>query len=105
MHRQICVLAGQEAVWQLIEDAKTHMDRIRKLTLQPRKISELISDHVKIVDAIKSGEADLAESTMRTHLRTILPSLDSLMEKYPDYFESEVIDTDHKLARNMGANR
>lgn len=89
MHRQICVLADQEAAWQLIEDAKTHMDRIRKLTLQPRKISELIDDHEKIVSAVKGKDAELAEKRVRVHLRTILPSLEGLMEQYPDYFDMD----------------
>jgi DNA-binding GntR family transcriptional regulator len=105
MHREICVLADQEAAWQLIEDAKTHMDRIRKLTLQPRKISELISDHVKIVGAIKNGDADLAEAKMRTHLRTILPRLERLIDQYPNYFEEEAIETDNKMVNIMGAPR
>lgn len=89
MHHQICVLAGQEAAWQLIEDAKTHMDRIRKLTLQPRKISELIYDHEKIVGAVKRKDADLAEKRVRIHLRTILPGLEDLMEQFPEYFDMD----------------
>ncbi len=87
MHRRICVLAGREAVWQLIEDAKTHMDRIRKLTLKPLRISELIVDHGKIAEAIRIGDADQAEALMRKHLRTILPSLNQLMEQHPNYFD------------------
>jgi DNA-binding GntR family transcriptional regulator len=101
MHHQICTLAKHEPVWRLIEDAKTHMDRIRKLTLQPRTISELIADHVKIVDAIRSGDADLAESEMRTHLQTILPSLDHLMDQYPDHFEAEERDNSGRAAGAM----
>jgi len=89
MHRQICVLADQEAAWQLIEDAKTHMDRVRKLTLKPRNISELIDEHEKIVGAIKNKDADTAEERVRIHLRTILPGLESLMDQYADYFETE----------------
>ncbi|MCR9138740.1 MAG: GntR family transcriptional regulator [Alphaproteobacteria bacterium] len=100
MHRQICVLADQEAAWQLIEDAKTHMDRIRKLTLQPRKISELIDDHEYIVDAVRQKNADKAEKRVRTHLQTILPGLESLMDQYPDYFD---IDENEATGMNMTA--
>jgi DNA-binding GntR family transcriptional regulator len=105
MHRQICVLADQEAVWQLIEDAKTHMDRIRKLTLQPRKISELIADHEEIVSAIRSLDADLAEARVRSHLRTILPSIEQLMVKYPDYFEVEEAESDSARMKTAGAGK
>ena len=65
------------------------MDRIRKLTLLPRTISELIVDHTTIAEALRAGDGDMAESRMRSHLRTILPSLEHLMEEYPDYFDVE----------------
>ena len=105
MHRHICVLADRGAVWQLIEDAKTHMDRIRKLTLQPHRISELIADHEEIVGAIRNQDTDLAESRVRAHLRTILPSLEQLMKQYPDYFDIDESENGESGKNAAGAGR
>ena len=42
-----------------------------------------------LVDAIESGDAELAAQTMQSHLRAILTSLPLIAERYPEHFVEE----------------
>lgn len=87
-HRLLAETAGRPAAWQMIEDIKPQMDRVRFLDMAqatPRHI--VIAQHVVIVDAIKSRDPAAAEKAMRNHLSEILRSLPELAAQYPHLFE------------------
>ncbi|NIX77281.1 GntR family transcriptional regulator [Microvirga sp. c23x22] len=89
-HRLLAEAAGRPAAWQMIEDVKPQMDRVRFLDMTqatPRHI--VVAQHVLIVDAIKAGDPIAAEQAMRQHLSEILRSLPELAAQYPDLFELE----------------
>jgi DNA-binding GntR family transcriptional regulator len=89
MHREISVIAGRPSVWQVVLDAKVHMDRVRQLALSERtsEIPRLIRDHKAIIDAIGRRNADDAEAAMRRHLKLLLRDLGRLVVTKPDWFE------------------
>jgi GntR family transcriptional regulator, rspAB operon transcriptional repressor len=87
-HRLLAETAGRPAAWQMIEDIKPQMDRVRFLDMAqatPRHI--VIAQHVVIVDAIKARDPAAAEKAMRSHLSEILRSLPELAAQYPHLFE------------------
>ncbi|MBF9233659.1 GntR family transcriptional regulator [Microvirga alba] len=89
-HRLLAEAAGRPAAWQMIEDVKPQMDRVRFLDMAqatPRHI--VVAQHVLIVDAIKAGDPVAAEQAMRQHLSEILRSLPELASQHPDLFETE----------------
>ena len=100
MHRRICKIAGCDPVWRLIEDAKIHMDRVRKLTLRPVKVTELIRQHEGLVEAIEAKDANLAEQRIREHLQAIFPDMDRLIKEHPDYFDLEG-DNEDKMSTQL----
>ncbi len=90
MHLRICRIADREQVCRLIDDAKAHMDRLRRLDLmKPETLRELIEDHRQIVDAIARGDGDEAEASLRVHVRRALGRLPDLMDRSPEYFAKE----------------
>jgi DNA-binding GntR family transcriptional regulator len=89
-HRLLAEAAGRPAAWQMIEDVKPQMDRVRFLDMAqatPRHI--VVAQHVVIVDAIKARDPVAAEKAMRQHLSEILRSLPELAAQHPDLFEWE----------------
>lgn len=90
MHLRVCRIAGREQVWRLIDDAKVHMDRLRRLDLlKPETLRELIDDHRKIVTAIRQGDCDQAEEALRVHVRRALGRLPDLMNRSPEFFAAD----------------
>ena len=87
MHRAFRKLAGREAVWLVISDAKRQMDRVRRMSLQDADLSDLLEDHRQIVAAIKFANVSAACDLMTVHLNRVMVDLDRLAAKYPDYFE------------------
>jgi DNA-binding GntR family transcriptional regulator len=89
-HRLLAEAAGRPAAWQMIEDVKPPMDRVRFLDMSqatPRHM--VVAQHEVIVDAIKARDPVAAEKAMRQHLSEILRTLPELAAQYPDLFEWE----------------
>ncbi|MBM6593267.1 GntR family transcriptional regulator [Microvirga pudoricolor] len=89
-HRLLSETAGRPAAWEMIQDAKPQMDRVRFLDMTqatPRHI--VLAQHVVIVEAIKARDPGAAEAAMRQHLSEILRSLPQLALQHPDLFEPE----------------
>src|SRR6478609_9209652 len=89
-HRLLAEAAGRPAAWEMIQDVKPQMDRVRFLDLAqatPRHV--VLAQHAVIVNAIRSRDPAAAEVAMREHLSEILRSLPQLMTQYPELFETE----------------
>lgn len=87
-HRLLAEGAGRPSAWNIIEDVKPQMDRVRFLSVTgaaPMKL--LIDQHRAILNAVKEHNPEAAEAAMRTHLNEILRSLPHLSEQHPDLFE------------------
>jgi DNA-binding GntR family transcriptional regulator len=90
-HRLLAEAAKRPAAWQMIEDIKPQMDRVRFLDMAkatPRHA--VLAQHVVIVEAIKARDPAAAEKAMRQHLSEILRSLPELAAQYPHLFEWDV---------------
>lgn len=89
-HRLLAEAAGRPAAWQMIEDVKPQMDRVRFLDMAkatPRHV--VIAQHVTIVDAIKARDPNAAANAMHVHLSEILRSLPEIAAENPDLFEAD----------------
>ncbi|TNJ44482.1 GntR family transcriptional regulator [Phaeobacter sp. B1627] len=85
-HREICVLAGVEYVWDLLTETKTHMDRIRMLSLDSTSQKLALKEHVELFDAICNNKPDVAEDVISNHLSRILLLIDELKEQNHTFF-------------------
>jgi DNA-binding GntR family transcriptional regulator len=87
-HRYLCDLSGHPAVWPVNERAKSHLNRLRRLSLRmPDYLSTMVSDHRSIADAVGGHDPDAAEAALREHLRAVLREVPRIREQHPDYFE------------------
>ncbi|WP_375599448.1 GntR family transcriptional regulator [Devosia sp. Naph2] len=86
-HRTLARLAGVEYAWQLIDDHKMQLDRVRYLTLGVSSSQRAIAEHKQIAEAVTQGDVAGAEAAMRAHLARAEVLLSQTIEDFPDYFE------------------
>ena len=86
-HRTLARLAGVEYAWQLIDDHKMQLDRVRYLTLGVSSTQRAIAEHREIAEAISRADPAMAEKAMRAHLARAELLLTQTIADFPDYFE------------------
>ncbi|MFD1254371.1 MULTISPECIES: GntR family transcriptional regulator [Devosia] len=86
-HRTLARLAGVEYAWQLVDDHKIQLDRVRYLTLGVSSKQRAIAEHKLIADAIAKSDPIAAEAAMRDHLARAETLLSQTIEDFPDFFE------------------
>jgi DNA-binding GntR family transcriptional regulator len=86
-HRTLARLAGVEYAWQLIDDHKMQLDRVRYLTLGVSSSQRAIAEHKIIAQAVADADPAAAEAAMRAHLGRAETLLAQTIEDFPDYFE------------------
>lgn len=86
-HRLLAEAAGQPAIWDILEDLKTQMDRVRHISTRQFPRERLIDQHAAVVAALRSGDPDAAEAQMRTHLKGVLTDLPAIAEGMPEFFD------------------
>lgn len=74
--------------WSVIQQMNVHLNRSRMLRLaDDHNWQNLFEQHRRMAEAIKSGEADLAEQLMKEHLSLNITDQAVLKEKYPSYYK------------------
>ena len=86
-HRTLARLAGVEYAWQLIDDHKMQLDRVRYLTLGTSSSRVAIDEHLIIAKAVAISDVAGAEAAMRAHLGRAEVLLSQTIRDHPDYFE------------------
>lgn len=86
-HRLLAEAAGQPAIWDILEDLKTQMDRVRHISTRQFPRERLIDQHAAIAAALRSGDPAAAEAEMRTHLKGVLTDLPAIAEAMPEFFD------------------
>jgi len=87
-HRHLCDLSGHPAVWPVNERAKSHLIRLRRLSLgMPDYLPTMVEAHRAVAEAVERHDPDGAEESLREHLRDVLREVPRIREQHPDYFE------------------
>jgi len=86
-HRALAQTAGVEYAWQLIDDHKIQLDRVRYLTLPRSDPPRTIGEHRTIVAAVLAGDGNAAEAALRAHLGKAEALLHQAKSDFPEYFE------------------
>lgn len=88
LHHVLCDLSRHPTVWSISQRAKSHLNRVRRLSLAvPSYLPEMIDEHRQVVDAVADHDPDAAELALRYHLRQVLRELPRIRADQPDYFE------------------
>jgi DNA-binding GntR family transcriptional regulator len=84
-HRTVADVAGEAAVWAIIEREKVQFDRVRFLSLPAvTPVSVLIAQHRAVVAAITRRDVAAAEAAMRVHMTEVLKITGDLADRFPD---------------------
>ncbi len=72
----------------LIEAEKSHMDRVRTLSLKEIRgqYDVILQQHKAILDAIKTRDPNLARLAMQRHMQEVFNALELVPENHPEYF-------------------
>lgn len=85
-HRILFETAGKPDIFTMMGSLSIHFDRVRSLTLDKVRMSNVLKDHRQIVEAISSGQKAEARDCMQKHLGRFRVLEDQVRAEYPDYF-------------------
>jgi DNA-binding GntR family transcriptional regulator len=87
LHRLLAEIAGHTAAWQVVQSAKSQLDRVRHLSLASRTRSRLrMTEHRAIAERVSAGDARGAREAMRVHLASIFEAIDSIADAHAHFF-------------------
>jgi GntR family transcriptional regulator, rspAB operon transcriptional repressor len=88
-HRTLAAAADKAHVWNIVNNVKAQMDRLRQLSFIMSAAAErAVEQHHAIVEAIALGDVQAADAAMRAHLRQILLDLPLMAQLRPNYFDN-----------------
>ena len=86
-HEAIAQIAGYPGIWAVLKTVKVQIDRARRLTLPVLgRAGNVVQEHLVIRDALAAHDATAARAAMIHHLSAVIPDVDELRSRYPDYF-------------------
>jgi DNA-binding GntR family transcriptional regulator len=86
-HELLFTMNNKKFTYALISGMMTHFDRVRRLSLSVIKDSKNISDHKKLVEAIRNKDKELAKEVITDHLSRYKLNKIELIKQYPAYFK------------------
>lgn len=87
-HATIAEIAGLSGIWTLVERAKMHVDRYRRLTLpQEGRMARVVAEHRLVLEAIAQRDPAAASAAMAAHLDGLEISIDMVRMSNPAFFE------------------
>jgi len=85
-HQAMYVAAGLPRLWAVVTRMSGHVDRLRLLHVPAEgKVESIMTSHQAILDAIASGDGEVAQQAVREHLSGTLASVDEIQQSYPEY--------------------
>src|ERR671931_126314 len=82
-HQALCDLSGRR-VWAITQRAKSHLNRIRRLSLPIASyLPEMIAEHREIVARLADNDPDGAEAALRHHLQMVLREVPRIRAEHP----------------------
>ncbi|EJC83972.1 transcriptional regulator [Rhizobium leguminosarum bv. trifolii WSM2297] len=86
-HEAIAQISGYPGIWVILKTVKVQIDRARRLTLPVlARMDNVVHEHMTIRDALAAHDATAARDAMVHHLSAVIPDVDELRSRYPDYF-------------------
>ena len=86
-HRAMYEAAGIPDLWNLVRRNSGHIDRLRRLHLPVEgKAKQIVQDHLDLVEAIATGDPDLAQQRVREHLSKSLAFSTEMRPRFPEFF-------------------
>lgn len=88
-HQELAHSADCIAAWQMLQDIKANMDRVRYLSMfKESPLAVLLRQHQTIFEAIKRHDPDAARMAVKNHLKELNFSFASICSRNTEWFES-----------------
>lgn len=87
-HREICERSGHGFAWEIIRENKSHMDRVRFLSLSFAS-QDAFADHLAIMATLKARDEAAAMAAMRAHLARIQDQIIRIRADHQQFFARE----------------
>ncbi|MGP3697578.1 GntR family transcriptional regulator [Rhodobacter sp. NSM] len=87
-HREICERSGCGFAWEMIRENKSHMDRVRYLSLAFAS-KDAYEDHLEVMQAIEARDAPEAMRRMHRHLNRIKIQIERIRMDHQSFFAQE----------------
>ena len=82
LHATIFSATETSRALRLLDSARAPVDRMRRLALPgPGRAQDTLAEHRRMVDALRTGEAEFAAAAMRVHLTTVARSIEHELAK------------------------
>lgn len=85
-HKGLFEIARKPMVYQLMQSAQIHFDRVRMMSLEVVKDTKIVQDHQAILEALVKRDAADAKAMMERHLSRYQFDEQALRARYPDFF-------------------
>ena len=86
LHRRIMQLSGHLSAWDVVRQARTHLERLRRIaSAELGGSEEALDHHEKIASAIVAGDEASAVRLLRRHIRQIEGFIGRIAELHADY--------------------
>jgi len=87
-HMLICELGECPLAVETITECRQKIDRLCSVSLaRQSEAATLLDDHLKLADALKSGDSARAVEITRLHLSRLAPTIAQIHQSHSDYFE------------------
>jgi DNA-binding GntR family transcriptional regulator len=88
-HNLLARAAGRPKAWDVIEDVKVQMDRVRWLSMKCVKRLDIShNQHEAVFGCVRRRDPDGAAEAMRAHLEDSFATLKMVRERNPELFEA-----------------
>lgn len=88
-HHLLCKSVSLPRAWRVIHAVKGQLDRVRYVSLpEPGHGDLVLRQHTEILDAVRSGDVERAESAMKDHLQQIWRSIERMARENEGIFQS-----------------
>ena len=86
-HKTIAEFCFQNRLWKITNIAKSHIDRVRHLTLPlPKRIYEIADEHQRVADFIIRYQPDEAVRAIQDHLNVSFTDIERIRAEHAEYF-------------------
>lgn len=85
-HKLFYYINSKEYLYEVVERATAHLNRMRKLAKMTQPVSAALTKHEEILDAVEARDSETARRKMFEHLQFTLTEVEIAKSSFPDYF-------------------
>ncbi len=86
-HSMLYTIVGKQMLESIVDNMNIHFDRVRKLSFQTQKDTNIIKDHLDLIQAIKDQDKVKAKEILTSHLLRYKVDEEMIKKTYVDWIK------------------